>query len=85
MPISRHGGRRPGAGRKPTADTPATKRFELLLTPSARWWWEHVADHAGMSLAEWLRMLADREIGEHGCEGCADVPADVSKRPRSSR
>jgi len=37
-------------------------------------WARHVATHAGLSVAEWLRSLVDRAIGEHRCAECAPSP-----------
>jgi hypothetical protein len=35
---------------------------------------QHLAAHAGLPLAEWIRSLIDRAAGEHRCEECGDEP-----------
>lgn len=57
-------------GRPLRAGTKQTARIDMVLTPEARWWWEHVAEHSGLSRSEWIKMLADKAIGEHKCPEC---------------
>lgn len=47
-----------------------TEIIRVSVTPSQLWWAEHAAEYAGIPLAEWLRSLIDRAIGEHACEEC---------------
>jgi hypothetical protein len=47
-----------------------SKVLRAPVTPSMRWWVEHVAEHEKLTVAEWLRMLADRAIGAHACKEC---------------
>ncbi len=70
------GGERAGSGRKPRGDVTMSEMLRAPVTPSMLWWARHAAEHAGLTLAEWLRFLVDRSIGEHACEECAD------ERPR---
>jgi len=49
-----HGGRRPGAGRPPSAD-PATARLEVRLTPGEIEELRARADEAGQPVSEYVR------------------------------
>lgn len=64
------GGRRPGSGPKPRAGSPLSEQFPLRFTSAQLWWAQHVATHAGLTVAEWIRSLVDRAVGEHWCSGC---------------
>lgn len=75
------GGPRPGSGPKPRSGVRMSEILRAPVTESQLWWAQHVAAHAGLSVAEWLRSLVDRSIGEHGCEECK--PAVM--RARSGR
>ena len=59
----KHGGWRPGSGRKPLADQPMKTR--ALLVDDARWErYRTAADKAGMGLAAWIRAACDRAADE---------------------
>lgn len=75
------GGARPGSGPKPRAGVTMHSMLRAPVTEAQLWWARHVATHAGLSLAEWLRSLVDRAIGEHECDECK--PAVM--RARSGR
>lgn len=72
--MSPRGGRRPGSGAKPRGDEPMPEIVRASVTAAQLWWAQHLADHAGLTLAEWIRSLIDRAAGEHECEECGEEP-----------
>jgi hypothetical protein len=77
--MSPRGGARPGTGPKPAAGEPARHILRASVTDAQLAWAEHVAEHEGLTLAEWQRSLVDRAISEHTCAECATKTA----RPRA--
>lgn len=65
------GGARPGSGQRPRAGEPMTEIIRVSVTPSQLWWAEHVAEHVGLPLTEWIRSLIDQAVGEHTCAECS--------------
>lgn len=68
--MSPRGGARKGAGAKPRAGEPMGEVLRAPCTPVQKQWAEHVAQASGLTVAEWLRSLVDRAVGEHRCPEC---------------
>lgn len=78
------GGARAGSGAKPRAGVRMGEVLRAPVTESQLWWAEHVATHAGLTVAEWLRSLVDRAVSEHRCGDC-DQLNRAARRARSRR
>lgn len=78
--MSPRGGARPGSGPKPRHDETASKSIQVRATEAQLWWAQHLADHAGLTVAEWIRSLIDRAAGEHRCKECDAAAAEKAKR-----
>jgi len=76
--VSPRGGARPGTGPKPAAGEPARHILRTSVTDAQLAWAEHVAEHEGLTLAEWQRSLVDRAISEHTCAECAEQDGEIS-------
>lgn len=62
-PTKTHGGSRAGAGRPVGTGRGASEVFQMRLTPIERAAWTAAAEAADLSLAAWLRGLANAAIG----------------------
>ena len=59
----KHGGWRPGSGRKPLGEEPM--RTRAFMADDARWErYQAAAEQAGMGLAAWIRAACDRAADE---------------------
>lgn len=67
------GGARKGTGPKPRAGVPMSEMLRAPVTEPQLWWVQHVATHAGLSVAEWIRSLVDAAIGRHECGECIEA------------
>lgn len=55
--------RKPKVGRPPDGDETASELVKLRVTAATREAWTAAAEREGVSLSEWLRAAADRELG----------------------
>lgn len=79
------GGARPGSGAKPRSGVRMSEMLRAPVTGSQLWWAEHVAARAGLTVAEWIRSLVDRAVGEHRCEECNQLNRAARRATRSRR